>query len=383
MAAALILGGGAGITLVVAEDVPQDGCASNQPLFGFTRAARKLRQTNVAVLHQGKVVNVTTDELSQDPSFSPDGSRVVFSSGRDGVFDPEVGYSRLALFTASSTGGDEQRLTSGVYDYQPDWSPDGSRVVFVRRRYSPRQDPQVDFPDVEELWTVDVSGKEQLLLRAPPKRGTPFAFHSPVWSLDGSQIAFSRAGGGEHGLWLMNADGSAVRRLIAHTGIDYFDSPALAWSPSGEHLALDSGTEHGSGIVVKDVDDGRPRLIAEGGSDATWSPDGSQIAYFEFQPPDNGYRLAVRNADGTGKDYPEGEPVYGDHLDWACTRPGARPSALPPPDEPGARCDGTFRVVHRSKRQGQLVGLDVTPAGIGVDGLRGSPTGGALRPEDI
>ncbi len=106
------------------------GCVSDEPLFAYTRAARKLRQTEVGAFHEGNVVRVTTDQLSQDPSFSPDGSQVVFSSGRDGEFDPEVGYSRLALFTANWTGVDEERLTSGVYNYEPDWSPDGAKVVF-------------------------------------------------------------------------------------------------------------------------------------------------------------------------------------------------------------------------------------------------------------
>jgi dipeptidyl aminopeptidase/acylaminoacyl peptidase len=132
------------------------GCVSDEPLFAYTRAARKLRQTEVGAFHEGNVVRVTTDQLSQDPSFSPDGSRVVFSSGRDGEFDPEVGYSRLALFTANSTGGDEERLTSGVYDYEPDWSPNGSKVVFVRRRYSASQNPQEDFLSRRSCGTIPV-----------------------------------------------------------------------------------------------------------------------------------------------------------------------------------------------------------------------------------
>jgi WD40-like Beta Propeller Repeat len=367
-AAALVVVGAAGITFVVAETPPRGGCVSDEPLFAYTRAARKLRQTEVGAFHEGNVVRVTTDQLSQDPSFSPDGSRVVFSSGRDGEFDPEVGYSRLALFTANSTGGDEERLTSGVYDYEPDWSPDGSKVVFVRRRYSASQNPQEEFPQREELWTVDVDSKEeQLLLRAPPSaRGKPFALHSPMWSPDGSQIVFSRAGEGGHGLWLMGADGADVRRIVTQTGTSYFDSPGVAWSPNGEQLALHGGTEHGSGIIVMDIADPRRRLFATGVWPA-WSPDGKRIAYFEFQPPDNGYRLTLRDADGTDKEYLDEAtaPISGAELDWACARPGGGPTALPPPDEPGARCDGTFHVVHRSIRPGGLQGIDFTPAGGG------------------
>src|ERR671923_2214033 len=302
VAVALIVLGGAGLTLGTRGDTAANGCVSDTPVFAYTAAAKQLRQTDVVTFRAGATTRVTTDQLSQNPSFSPDGSGIVFSSGRDGEFDPEVGYDRLALFTASSSGGDEQRLTKGAYDDQPDWSPDGSKVVFVRKRFSAGQSPPSHFPKREELWTVDVDTKrEDLVLRAPPRSGDPYAFHSPVWSPDGSEIVFSRAGPRAHGLWVIAADGSNPRRIIADTGGSYFDSPGLAWSPDGRELAFHGGTEHGAGIVVMDLDDGRRHLFAPGGWWPAWSPDGSQIAYFEFQPPDNGYQLTLQNVRGGDK----------------------------------------------------------------------------------
>jgi dipeptidyl aminopeptidase/acylaminoacyl peptidase len=89
-------------------------------------------------------------------------NRVVFASGRDGEFDPELGFERLALFTVSSDGGDAERLTSGPYDHQPDWSPDGSKVVFVREFY----DRTIRQEVFQELWVMDVESKnEERLLR--------------------------------------------------------------------------------------------------------------------------------------------------------------------------------------------------------------------------
>jgi hypothetical protein len=368
---------GAAATLVARRDPAAAGCVSDSPLFAFTTAARKLRQTDVATFRAGRITRVTTDQLSHDPSFSPDGGRVVFSSGRDGEFDPELGYDRLALFTASSAGGDEERLTSGVYDHQPDWSPDGSKVVFVRSRFSRGQDPQLDHPMREELWTVDIDTKQtDLLLRAPSRRGDPYRFHSPVWSPDGSQIAFSRAGAGAHGLWLMGADGSNAREIMADTGVSYFDSPGLAWSPDGEELAWHGGTAHGAGVVIMRLDDGSPRLLATGSEWPAWSPEGSRIAYFEFQPPDNGFQLILRNTRGDGESpvrTVEG-PVSGLDLDWACTRAGEAPPAVPTPPEAGVECDGVFQVVHRSIRPGDLLRVDITPSGegwaVGQGGVR-------------
>jgi WD40-like Beta Propeller Repeat len=137
---AVILIVGIGTTLVLRTG-PSFGsdCVSEAPLFAYTVEAPPLRQTDVAVLMEGNQVRVTKDHLSQDPSFSPNGGRIVFSTGRDGDFNPELGFERLALFTASSTGGDEQRLTDGPFDSEPDWSPDGSKVVFVRSHYGGRE----------------------------------------------------------------------------------------------------------------------------------------------------------------------------------------------------------------------------------------------------
>jgi hypothetical protein len=103
----------------------------------------------------------------------------------------------------------------------------------------------------------------------------------------------------------------------------------------------------------------------------------SKIAYFEFQPPDNGFLLLMlQDTRGGDKSRVSGDrrPVYGAELDWACTRAGEAPSAVPTPHETSPRCNGTFEVVHRSIRPGNLLRVDFTPAGegwaVGEDGVR-------------
>ena len=88
-----------------------------------------LRQSDVATLTDGEQTYLTNDHLSSFPALSPDGRRVVFSTGRDGEFHAELGFERLALFTASAAGGDEERLTKGPFDTEPECPPDGSKVA--------------------------------------------------------------------------------------------------------------------------------------------------------------------------------------------------------------------------------------------------------------
>ena len=112
-----------------------------------------------------------------DPQVSPDGSRVVFV--RVNVNAKKDGYDS-ALFVAA-TSGDEQprRLTAGPRDSSPQWSPDGSSLAFVRglEQDGKRLPPQ--------LFLLSMRGGEPLQLTDLPKGAA-----SPKWSLDGTRIGF-------------------------------------------------------------------------------------------------------------------------------------------------------------------------------------------------
>lgn len=307
----------AGAAALILRDSTIEGC------FVYTAPAPPLRSTDVVVLHDETEAPITNDHVSQDPSFNAAGTRIVFSSGRDGEFHPEYGFERLALFTAFTIGDSQERLTHGPYDHQPNWSPVGSEVVFVRRQFAEGEDPQVALPVREELWTIDVETKaEQLLYEAPPSGGDPYRLYSPVWSPDGRQIAFSRADHRHHDVWIVDRDGSDARRLAAGVSTSYPDSPALDWSPDGEQIVFVGTTDEGEGIHLLEADTGRTQRIAERGSSPVWSPDGSQIAYWEgsAKERDTDYRLFVIDRESNRKELVEGAPllayVYG-RLDWA------------------------------------------------------------------
>lgn len=81
----------------------------------------------------------------------------------------------------------------------PDWSPDGRRIVFASIA-----GPGIDF----EVWVMNASGKQWVRLTTNRVQES-----SPVWSPDGRRIAFVRGKPFFGGIYVMNADGTGVRKL--------------------------------------------------------------------------------------------------------------------------------------------------------------------------
>jgi dipeptidyl aminopeptidase/acylaminoacyl peptidase len=111
-----------------------------------------------------------------DPQISPDGSRVAFVRV---LVNQKADRYDSALWIASTNGGAARQLTAGPRDASPRWSPDGKRLAFVRsaEKESRPQPPQI------YLLTFD-GGEAQALTDLARGAG------SPQWSPDGKTIAF-------------------------------------------------------------------------------------------------------------------------------------------------------------------------------------------------
>jgi Tol biopolymer transport system component len=211
------------------------------------------------------------------PVWSPDGRKIAFmrSWGNDGD-----------IYVMNADGSGLRRLTRNDgpgWAWIPVWSPNSTKIAFSRVVPPPK--PPYRKAWKSEVWIMNADGSAQRRLA----RGWPSA-----WSPDGQEIAFT--GVGKPGMYVMNADGSGQRRL----NTENFRS--ATWSPDGQEI-LFSRPERGSrgklsDIYVMNADGSGQRKLSERGHDPRWSPDGEKISFVSSR--DGSYEIYVMNSDGSG-----------------------------------------------------------------------------------
>ena len=153
-------------------------------------------------------------------TWSPDGSRLSCEAW------DETQPDRAGLYTVSSTDGQElERLTTNPFgggDFTGDFSPDGSRYVFVR------ENPQRRNGNLA-LFVVNADG-------TGVSRLTPWRMNasSASWSPDGERILFNAGGG----LFTIRPDGTEITPIEMHTGAGFAFAFDPSWSPDGTHLVF-------------------------------------------------------------------------------------------------------------------------------------------------
>jgi len=202
-----------------------------------------------------RLTNHPADDLY--PAWSSDGQWLAFASRRDG---------NAEIYTMNVTDGALRRVTNyPSEEWAPEWSPDGQLLAY-----------QSDRNGQSDIYVSAVDGSNER--RLTPYQGNNEA---PAWSPDGKLIAFDsdfdveEAVHASINLYLMNADGSAPRRFIAHA-----ESPA--WSPDGKTLAFTSMRAGHWQIFLINRDGTGYRQLTSGRYDArspAWSPDGNWIAF--------------------------------------------------------------------------------------------------------
>ena len=210
--------------------------------------------------------------------WSADGQWLAFERRYDG---PQRDCC-VEVVVARADGRARFKLTPrGAEDAGPDWSPTAPRIAFARRH---------GYGSVG-IWVANADGSRA--------RKVMDNADSPVWSPDGRKIAYSSRG--RAGIFVMNHDGRGSRlvRRGAHSN--------LSWSPNGRMLLFQAVDAQGSAahVWVMNADGSGLRRITNGcanDADPAWSPDGRKIAIscIRTRPEMNDADIYTVNVDGTG-----------------------------------------------------------------------------------
>ena len=244
-----------------------------------------------------------------EPSISPDGGCLAYSRAE---IDRKSMKERSYLMLASIPEGQHRALTRGGSDTAPRFSPDGSRVAFVRPDERGRKQLWVIPLDFGEARPVtDVEGGVGDIAWAPD--GGRIAFVSDVKPAEDAaeepgpevrvvrRIRYRSDGGGWRGdtfrhVFIVDAESGDARQLTFGEG----EHAAPAWSPDGTRIAYVSDALEGrdtswmSGVFVVPANGGDPEQWAPGVScfsqnplsgAVAWSPDGERLAMVGTDDP--------------------------------------------------------------------------------------------------
>ena len=162
------------------------------------------------------------------------------------LYQPPVEFPHHldGIYVMGADGSYKRRLTTDGGTF-PQWSPNGTRIVYTSRQ-------------LDEIWVMDTNGGDQ-------KQLTTHGSY-PVWSPDSTTIAYNHEGG----IWVMDAEGANQKQLTTH-------GAHPVWSPDGTRILYTSS--HLDGIYIVEGKENLQRQLTSDGSDPTWSPNGAHIAY--------------------------------------------------------------------------------------------------------
>ncbi|HJQ39533.1 MAG TPA: LpqB family beta-propeller domain-containing protein [Thermoanaerobaculia bacterium] len=266
------------------------------------------------------LISVTAFADSQNPAVSPDGSKIAFTSDRDGTTD---------LYVMSADGTHVERLTNNAErESAPAWSTDGKTIRFFTTGVDSSRFHALDVKSraVTQIGQVPgrgvritADGKRVLyalgswtnvqLMESDPNGANARQLSDgsgvvwgPRWSPDGKQLAYTgQDASGQTHIYLMKLDGSDVRQLT-HFDVANGRAQSPAWSPDGKRIAVQADTKEQAHLWIVDAASGEAKKLAAHDEkyideQPAWFPDGKRLAFASTRS--GKLEVWTMNADGS------------------------------------------------------------------------------------
>jgi Tol biopolymer transport system component len=229
---------------------------------------------------------------AQVPTSTPTALLPLSGSGGGVIAFASLENNEWQIYILNADGSGKQQVTMGARGgYEPNWSPDGTKIVF---QYGGFRIADIITGEIVRI-PLSVDGSQlpnEYLVK-------------PAWSPDGEWIAFLNENGARGDIYLIRPDGTELMRLTKSDDISRDGN--LVWSPDGKQLAYSAYRDNHIEIFVMDIESAiqgkidnqklTNSLPAVRNLVTSWSPDGSRLAFSSDQ--DGNSEIYLMNPDGS------------------------------------------------------------------------------------